>query len=109
MYKRNRVNVTTIDVNKGYEGERIEEKIERIVNNKEAITDGAPAIYTERRDGVVADYNIRTDRFEIAIDAMDKVAGAHQAKREERLKPKMEIVKDGEAEPTQTTKKGGTQ
>lgn len=56
------------------------------MSNKEPITDGAPAIYTERRDGVEAQYDIRTDRFEIAIEAMDKVAGSYKAKREERLK-----------------------
>ena len=64
------------------EGEPIEWKIERIVSNKEPISDGAPSIFTERKDGVVAAYNIRTDRFEIAAEAMDKVAGSIQARRD---------------------------
>lgn len=42
------------------EGEPIEYKIERVMSNKEPITDGAPAIYTERADGVIAAYNIRS-------------------------------------------------
>lgn len=31
-----------------FEGETIEEKVERIVTNKEPISDGAPMIYTEK-------------------------------------------------------------
>ncbi len=70
------------------EGEPIELKIERIVSNKEPISDGAPSIFTERKDGVVSAYNIRTDRFEVAADAMDKVAGSIQAKRDSKAKAK---------------------
>ena len=43
-----------------YEGETIEQKVERIVNNNEPITDSAPQIFTERKDGVQAAYNVRT-------------------------------------------------
>ena len=34
------------------EGEYIEEKVRRITENGEPIEDGAPIIYTERKDGV---------------------------------------------------------
>jgi hypothetical protein len=74
------------------EGEPIENKIERITTNKEPITDGAPEIYTERKDGVISAYNIRTDRWEIATDAMDAVQGSIQAKREERQRKKDEKI-----------------
>lgn len=86
MYKRTRPYGTSIDENDSVEGETIEQKVERIVNNKEPITDGAPSIYTERKDGVMPGFNPRTDRFDVAIDAMDKVTRSHIAKREERLK-----------------------
>lgn len=76
---------TSIKINESTEGERLETKIERIINNKEPVTDGAPTIYTERKDGVQAGYNIRTDRFEVAIEAMDKVTGAKIAKREDSI------------------------
>lgn len=65
-----------------FEGETIEEKVERIVTNKEPISDGAPMIYTEKSAGVLPAYNIRTDRFDIAIDATSKIEAARQAKRE---------------------------
>ena len=55
------------------EGEYIEEKVRRITENSEPIEDGAPIIYTERKDGVNPAYNIRTDRWEIAQDAMEQV------------------------------------
>lgn len=64
-------------------GETIEEKVMRISVNKEPITDGAPIIYTERKNGVQAGYNIRTDRFEVATEAMDKVHRSQIAKSEE--------------------------
>lgn len=72
---------TGFEVNNSVEGETIEEKIERVLNNNEPIADGAPIIYTDRRDGVLPAYDIRTDRFEIAIDAMNKVSASQLAKR----------------------------
>lgn len=92
MYKQNRYNRTKLEINASLEGETIEHKIERITNNKEALKDGAPLIYTDRADGVQAGYNIKTDRFEIAVEAMDKVTGSKRASREN--KAKMEIVRE---------------
>ena len=47
------------------------------------ITDGAPIIYTERKEGVIPAYDVRTDRFEIAVEAMGKVVKSNIAKREQ--------------------------
>lgn len=58
------------------EGEYIEEKVRRITENGEPIEDGAPIIYTERKDGVNPAYDIRTDRWEIAQDAMEQVGNS---------------------------------
>lgn len=62
------------------DGETIEEKVRRITENNEPITDGAPIIYTNRDDGVLPAYNIRTDRWEVAQQAMDAVNQANLAK-----------------------------
>lgn len=86
MYKRTQISKTQIRTANAVEGETIEAKIRRIVNNKEAISDGAPLVYTDRKEGVQPAYDVRTDRFEIAVEAMDKVTKSHQAKREERHK-----------------------
>lgn len=55
------------------EGERLELKIDRMTQNNEPIGDSAPLIYTPRKDGVIAAYDIRTDKWDIALDAMEKV------------------------------------
>lgn len=94
---------TSLNINNSLVGETLEEKIERIVNNKEPITDGAPIIFTERKDGIKPAYDIRTDRWEIAVEAMDTVSRTNTAKREERHKPEAKIVdikppKEGEKE-----------
>lgn len=69
-----------------YEGESIETKCARILQDKEPITDTAPTIYTAKEDGVLPAYNIRTDRFDIAMDAYDKITRA-SAKKETAPKP----------------------
>lgn len=61
-------------------GESIENKVRRITENNEPITDGAPIIYTNRDDGVLPAYNIRTDRWDIAQEAMEAVNQANLAK-----------------------------
>lgn len=79
QYKPRRSNMTSVEL---VEGETIEKKVERILQNKEPITDGAPEIFTERSEGIISAYNIRTDRWEIAAEAMDKVTASIEAKRE---------------------------
>ena len=69
-----------------YEGETIETKVSRIINEKAPIEDGAPIIFTDRADGVLPAYDIRTDRWDLAVEAMDKVNKAKIAKREEFAK-----------------------
>lgn len=69
-----------------YEGETIETKVSRIINEKAPIEDGAPIIFTDRAEGVLPAYDIRTDRWDVAIEAMDAVNKAKIAKREEFLK-----------------------
>lgn len=64
-----------------FEGETIETKIKRVIDNKEPIEQISPIIYTERNAGVQPQYDIRTDRFDIALQAMDKVTATRLAKR----------------------------
>lgn len=87
-YKFKKPVPTSIRTNKSYQGESIEHKVFRITTNKEPIKDSAPIVYTERKDGVKPEYNIRTDRAELMVEATDKIARAKLSKREERLNPK---------------------
>lgn len=80
---KNNGRLKSIDI---YEGESIETKCARILQDKEPITDTAPIIYTAKEDGVLPAYNIRTDRFDIAMDAYDKITRA-AAKKEAVAKP----------------------
>lgn len=86
MYPKPKYKKTSIDLNQGFEGETIEMRIERIVNNNEPITDGAPKIFTERAEGVVAEYDVRTDKWDRVLDAKDKVDADAYMKRAERIK-----------------------
>ena len=81
MYKVKAYRKTKMTRNTQVEGETIEHKVGRLLSNKEPIEDGAPLIYTERKDGVLSAYNIRTDRWEVAADAMDLVERSKTAKR----------------------------
>lgn len=111
MFIKNQIkNNSKLNVNTSYEAEPIEAKVRRIINNGEPITDGSPLIYTERKDGVLPGYNIRTDRWETALDAMEGVNKAHIAKREGKL-VQMETPASGEvgkAESLQGTTDGQT-
>lgn len=89
---------STIVVNKSKQGESLETKVERMVHNKEPIKDGAPLMYAQRNEGVKEATNIRTDRWEIAVEGTTKIAKSFQAKRAERHKPKEE-KEDGKPKP----------
>lgn len=58
-----------------YQAEPREVKLRKIMNREaNNMEDGVfPTIYTEKKDGVRPEYDIRTDRFEVAIDAIDKI------------------------------------
>ena len=73
-------------------GETLIKKIQRILDENEPLTDGAPTIYTPKQAGVRDDCNIRTDKWALAMDAMDKVNNY-------KLN---EYLKKGEAETTKT-------
>ena len=67
-----------------YQGVRIEEKIRRIVENKEPIEETLPTIYTPSNEGVLPAYDIRTDKWDIAIDAMDKIYNEKKSSYEKK-------------------------
>lgn len=61
--------------------------------------------HRERKEGIVSGYNIRTDRFELAVEKMDMVNRSAQAKRMERINKKDEekaIIESGEINGVET-------
>ena len=61
--KRRKIDMGYIET---YEGESIETKVERITQTNEPISDGAPIIFTEKKDGVRPEYDIRTDKWDLS-------------------------------------------
>lgn len=61
--------------NLSYIAEPREVKLRKIISGEaNNMEDGVfPIIYTEKKDGVQPEFDIRTDRFEVAIEAMDKI------------------------------------
>lgn len=81
-----RINVPTkskIRATDAYECDRLELKLRRLIESKEPIDENVtvPLVYTERKDGVLPAYDIRTDRFDLAIMAMDAANRMRDAKR----------------------------
>lgn len=58
-----------------YQADPREVKLRKIISGESSnMEDGVfPTIYTEKKDGVQPEFDIRTDRFEVAIDAIDKI------------------------------------
>lgn len=81
------------------EGERLEEKLARVIETGEPISDGAPLIFTPKDNGVIAAYNIRTDRWEIAQSAMEEAykADIAKSKKYQKLSPEAETGENIEA------------
>lgn len=64
------------------EGENIEAKLKKAIKGQEQIQiNMANMNYTERKDGVLPQYDIRTDRWNIALNASDKVSKSRAAAR----------------------------
>lgn len=65
------------------EGHSIEEEVRHAVACNEPIEGGAPSdLFTERSQGVLPQFDIRTDTWAIAQNAMDKVARSAIARRD---------------------------
>lgn len=77
---------TDIEIEESYEAITLEEEIARMLKDGTPLENSAPIIYTNRKDGVLPQFDIRTDRFDIALEAMDKRAAAITARRDNLLK-----------------------
>lgn len=87
-----------------YEAEPREVKLRKIISGEASnMEDGVfPTIYTEKKDGVRPEYDIRTDRFEVAIDAMDKInqsAASQIAKNKGETEAAKNFETEGKTDP----------
>lgn len=75
-----RIKTDITPVSTVFEGESIEKTISRAMSENQPIEGGSPLVYTDRKDGVLPEMDIRTDKWDVALNAMDKV---NEAKRVE--------------------------
>lgn len=88
---------TKLQVNNLFVGEPIENKVFRAVNNNEAIESVSPMIYTEKKDGVKPEYDIRTDIWDKAQKTMARIAKNKIERREKAIAEEQKKV-DKQAE-----------
>lgn len=87
---RTKRHISHLSTENTYEAESQIQKLRRIVENKEPIKDEAPTIYTPKSKGVMPEYDIRTDRFEIAREALEKAGRAEAQRIAKGLEPQVE-------------------
>lgn len=95
------------DPNLTYQAEPREVKLRKIISGESNnMEDGVfPTIYTEKKDGVQPEFDIRSDRFEIAIDAIDKInqsIATQVAKSKGKTEPVIDPVTDNKTDPVKS-------
>lgn len=100
-HRRKKTTTGEIKYNDSVEGSSIEKKVADLIEGGGKIEETAPLIYTEKSEGTLPSYDIRTDRFEIAVEAKTAIERSKQAKREE--------VAKAEKEAKETTAETGTE
>lgn len=90
IYKKQIPNKGRIKQNDKFEGVSIEKEMEQAMSTGQPIskTSISNIFYTQRKDGALPECNIRTDRFDIAQNAMTHANNKFREKIAESLKQK---------------------
>lgn len=94
IYKTPHMHMGNIESNDSVEGDPIEIAIEKMIKNTGNVNKDektAPLLYQERKEGIKKAYDIRTDKWEVAVEAGQKIAESYDLRR----KPE-EKQEDGE-------------
>lgn len=81
MVRGIKYNVGRITRKADKEGESLEEMLRKMVAGKEPIKATANLQYHDRKDGVLPEHDIRSDRFNYAMMAADKMHASTYAQR----------------------------
>lgn len=76
MYKQTSFSGGLINTDNTYEAKSLMCQLRKITEEQTPIEETAPIIYTNKKDGVLKEYDIKTDRFEVAMEAMGKMRSA---------------------------------
>ena len=79
-----------------YKGQSIEDRCKILVETGEPIKDTTPLIFTPKEKGVMPQYDVRTDKWDIAQNAMDRVNKERIAKGQQP--PREEVKKEDTAQ-----------
>lgn len=90
MYNVKKGNTTDLYINTSTNGISIEKQVAKALTTGEKLDGNEKIIYTERKLGAQPAYDYRTDRWDIALGAIEKTQKSQDARRQ----AKMEIVKD---------------
>ncbi|QCS35990.1 hypothetical protein [Capybara microvirus Cap1_SP_81] len=76
-----------LKVNNHFEAKSIEKVLAEVMagTSTQDLGKEVPPIWTERKDGVLPQYDPRTDRWDIAMQAADAAAASHAAKRQKNI------------------------
>lgn len=100
MYKVPKRYQARMDINDSSEGETIERRIERLMNNEEGeeSIEDKPLIYGRPEEGINPNTDIRHDHFATAHEEGTKLINTQNDWKDERKKKReeMKVVKDGE-------------
>lgn len=83
--RKNNYFVSDIETNNGYEGVSIELQTLKAATQNQPIDTSSPLLFTERKDGVLPETDIRTDKWDIACEKMDYVSKMNVLKRTQTL------------------------
>ena len=90
---------TGLNINESYEAKSLEAELRKVMEEKSPITSISPEIFTERKEGVMPEYDIRTDKWEVAEKAMEKVSQTQIAarKKADKTEDKLDVKTDKKA------------
>lgn len=85
-----------------YIGESIENMLAKRLEGESIDINQSQLIYTDRKDGVLPQTNIRTDQFDVAMMSHDAIERARMSAKE-NISKNQKSAKDGDSSDTEST------
>ena len=99
LYPMTKNTTNKLKGNKPFEGKSIERELEDLQNSGTPLQRGiVNMFYSRRKDGVLAESNIRTDKWQLAQNAMEKVNSEFNKKIQEKIQKQKDEEKQSKAE-----------